>query len=72
MEYIELVQERLDNYAVEQKRIALESEVRRLGLTAGSRSPFAHLDQLIIRASQGASQRQARRGHGSSNQRELA
>lgn len=71
MEYIDLVQERLDNYAVERKRIALESEVRRLGIIAGSRSPFAHFDQLIIRASKGASQRQERRV-GTSNQRELA
>lgn len=69
MEYVDLVQERMANYQVERDMMALNSELRRLGITRG-RSPLARLDAAILRISKGAAARQERRQY-STDHREL-
>lgn len=68
MEYHDLVQERLAEWERTVERAHRESEALRLADPRGIVGPMAHLDGLLIRASRGASERQARR----EQRRELA
>jgi hypothetical protein len=62
MEFVELVNERLASLEGERKQLAQAAELRRLGITSPF-SPRAHVDGLLIRASKGAFERQARRDY---------
>jgi hypothetical protein len=67
MEFFDLAQERMNDRDRELAQMQLVSEARRLG-AARARGPLATLDGFIIRASRGATARQARREYPSNPQ----
>lgn len=66
MEYVDLVQERIQTRDRELAQMRRANEARRLGL--GTPGPFAQFDSLLIRVAKGASRRQARRGYSSNRE----
>ena len=61
MEYHDLVRERLAEWEREAVALQRASEVRRIFGDTGRPNPLARFDSLVLRASKGAAQREARR-----------
>lgn len=73
MEYQELVSAQLDEWERQAARIRRSNEARRLNGGEGHSwaNPLAHFDSLVLRASKGAADREARR-HGHQTPEQLA